>query len=156
VGTLSSELAAALDQTPAAPRVYADANLPAGVVAFMRQRLRWDVFFVMEHDDLRRAADVEHFRMARRMHRTLITLDRDYFDDRRFPPAETSGIIVVSAPDERLLVRVLQRIDRFLLRTPDAVGNGATAERRDTGALPLNGRKVHAHLDWPLAPELPS
>jgi predicted nuclease of predicted toxin-antitoxin system len=153
VGTLSSELGAVLDQTPAAPRVYADANLPAGAVAFMRQRLRWDVFFVMEHDDLRRAADTEHFRMARRMQRTLITLDRDYFDDRRFPPAETSGIIVVSAPDERLLARVLQRIDRFLLRPRGANGDGA--DRREVGRLPLAGRKVHAHLDWPVAPTSP-
>jgi predicted nuclease of predicted toxin-antitoxin system len=157
VGTLSSELGAVLDQGPIAPRIYADANLPAGVVAFMRQRLHWDVFFVMEHDDLRRAADIEHFRMARRMHRTLITLDRDYFDDRRFPPGETSGIIVVSAPDEELLTKVLRRIDRFLLRPSDPSGNGAPPPgRRDRGALPLSGRKVHAHLDWPVAPVLPS
>ena len=27
----------------------------------MRERLGWDVFFVMEHDDLRRASDLEHF-----------------------------------------------------------------------------------------------
>jgi predicted nuclease of predicted toxin-antitoxin system len=151
VGTLSSELGAALDRAPVAPRVYADANLPAGAVAFMRQRLRWDVFFVLEHDDLRRAADTEHFRVARQMHRTLITLDRDYFDDRRFPPAETSGIIVVSAPDERLLARVLQRIDRFLLRSTGADRQGG-GERGDVGALPLAGRKVHAHLDWPVGP----
>jgi hypothetical protein len=120
------------------------------MVAFMRQTLGWDVFFVMEHAELRRARDIEHFRLARQMHRTIVTLDRDYFDDRRFPPEETSGVIVVSAPDERLLARVLQRIDRYLLRgeNPGPVPNGSRGVPAP-GALPLAGRKLHAHLDWP-------
>ena len=37
MGTLSSELRQALERTPGAPRVYADANVPAGVVALLRQ-----------------------------------------------------------------------------------------------------------------------
>jgi len=146
VGTLSSELGAVLDRVPAAPRVYADANVPAGLVGFMRQRLGWDVFFVMEHDDLRRARDLEHFRLARQLHRTLVTLDRDYLDDRRFPPAETSGVIVLSAPDERLLARVLKRVDEALLRPRPAHGAADAGER--PAPLPLAGCKVHAHPDW--------
>lgn len=142
MGTLSSELRLALERCPGAPRVYADANVPAGIVAFLRSELRWDVFFVMEQDDLRRAPDQEHYRLARQMHRTLLTLDRDYFDDRRFPPEQSGGVIVVSAPDERLLARVLRRVDRHLMR---AVDRGET----QPGALPLAGRKLHAHLDWP-------
>ena len=55
---------------------------------FMRESLRWDVLFVIEHPDLRRARDIEHYRLARQLRRTLITLDRDYLDDRRFPPAQ--------------------------------------------------------------------
>ena len=145
--TLSSELGAALDHHPGAPRVYADANVPRGLVGFMRQRLRWDVFFVMEHDDLRRAADTEHFRLARRMHRTLVTLDRDYFDDRRFPPGESSGVIVISAPDERLAARVLARIDRFVMRAAET-GDAHVS----SSALPLAGRKLHANLDWRATP----
>ena len=140
--TLSSELGSALDERPGAPRVYADANVPRGLVDFMRQQLRWDVFFVMEHDDLRRARDVEHFKLARQMHRTLLTLDRDYFDDRQFPPAESGGVIVVSAPDERSTARILRRVDRFVMR----------AGREDTPApptaLPLAGRKIRVDLDW--------
>jgi Domain of unknown function (DUF5615) len=151
VGTLSSELGAALARSPAAPRVYADANVPAGLVRFMRQRLGWDVFFVMEHDDLRRARDDEHFRLARQLHRTLVTLDRDYLDDRRFPPSATSGVIVVSAPDERLLARVLGRVDEVLLRPAVAPGTGGRTG--DTAVpLPLSGRKLHAHPDWPRPP----
>ena len=48
-----------------APRVYADANIPSGAVGFMRTRLGWDVFFVMEHEELRRARDIELVPVAR-------------------------------------------------------------------------------------------
>jgi hypothetical protein len=139
--TLSSELGSALDEHPGAPRVYADANVPRGLVGFMRARLQWDVFFVMEHDDLRRARDVEHFRLARQMHRTLLTLDRDYFDDRQFPPAESGGVIVVSAPDERAMGKILRRVDRFIMR-------GDVRPRPSPGSLPLAGKKIHVDLDW--------
>ena len=103
--TLSSELGPLADQFSPEPRVYADANVPAGLVSFMRGRLHWDVLFVLEHDDLRLARDTEHFRLARQLRRTLITLDRDYLDDRRFPLAECGGVLVVSGPDEALLAK---------------------------------------------------
>ena len=95
MGTLSSELADFAQQITDAPRVYVDANVPAGLVRFMRERLKWDAFFVMEEQSLRRAADVEHFRLAMQLRRTLLTLDRDYLDDMRFPPEETGGLIVI-------------------------------------------------------------
>ena len=103
MGTLSSELGPIVERVAGQPRVYADANLPNGVIAFMRERLGWDVLFVVEHDDLRRARDIEHFRLARQLGRTLVTLDRDYLDDRLFPPEEGAGVIVFSVPDERWL-----------------------------------------------------
>lgn len=130
VGTLSSELGPHLARVADAPRVYADANMPNGVVAFMRTSLRWDVLFVLEHEDLRRAPDIQHFRLARQLGRTLVTLDHDYIDDRRFPPAEGSGVIVLSAPDERWLRRLLKDVDRDLFRAEGA------------GPLPLEGRKL--------------
>lgn len=134
MGTFSSELAPHIDRASLEPRIYADANVPAGLVAFMRQRLHWDVFFVLEQDDLRRARDIEHFRLARQLHRTLVTLDRDYLDDRRFPPEEGAGILVISAPDERGLATLLRRIH---------------ADWFTGSPLPLNGRKLHAHPDCP-------
>jgi hypothetical protein len=141
--SLSSELAPHADRLTQEPRIYADANVPAGVVAFMRQRLGWDVLFVMEHDDLRRAADAHHYQLARQLGRTLISQDRDYMDDRRFPPAESGGVIVLSAPDERGLTNVLARIDRIIFK----------ARRRRNGApapvSPLAGRKLHTPADWP-------
>jgi hypothetical protein len=136
MGSLSSELAALAERRSERPRVYADANVPAGIVRFMRTRLNWDVFFVMEHDELRRAADDEHFRRARDMRRTLVSLDHDYLDDRRFPPSHTAGVLILSAPDERLLARLLSRLDRELFGLPGA------------GTLPLDRRKLDTNLDW--------
>jgi hypothetical protein len=149
MGTLSSELAALAERHADRPRVYADANVPAGIVSFMRNRLQWDVFFVMEHDELRRAADDEHFRRAHDMRRTLVSLDHDYLDDRRFPPSQTAGVLILHAPDERLLARLLARLDRELFRRRVA-GGGATAGV--VVALPLNQSKLDANLDWTGSP----
>ena len=135
MGTLSSELGPLVEHVADQPRVYADANLPRGVVTFMREKLGWDVLFVVEHDDLRRARDIEHFRLARQLGRTLVTLDRDYLDDRAFPAEEGAGVIVFCVPDERWLRRLLTRMDRELFRASDA------------RALPLERRKVEWHID---------
>jgi predicted nuclease of predicted toxin-antitoxin system len=121
MGTLWSELAAVADEVADSPRVYADANVPAGLVAYMRATLGWDVLFVLEHPDLRRARDIEHFRLARQLRRTLVTLDRDYLDDREFPPQETAGVLVISAPNERGLQLLLKRVDVELFRTNAAL-----------------------------------
>ena len=142
MGTLASELGPHAERLSSKRRIYADANVPAGLVEFMRVRLDWDVLFVLEHDELRRARDVEHYRVARQLRRTLITLDRDYLDDRRFPPSEGAGVVVISAPHEPDLARLLRRIDRTVFRAaPDADGTGGIA-------LPLEGRKLHAQADW--------
>ena len=133
MGTLWSELGPVADAVADRPRVYADANVPAGIVAFMRDKLRWDVLCVMDHRDLRRARDTEHYRLARQLRRTLITLDRDYLDDRKFPPSQGAGVLVLAAPDERGLAKLLERLDADLFTTD---------------SLPLDGRKLHAHPDW--------
>lgn len=133
MGTLWSELSAPTGALGDAPRIYADANIPCGTVGFMRTQLGWDVLFVVEHDDLRRARDIEHYRLARQLHRTIVTLDRDYIDDRHFPPAEGAGVIVFRAPDEARLRDQLTRADEDLFRAEGAA------------RLPLEGRK----LRWP-------
>ncbi len=117
--TLASELGSHVDASSEAPRIYVDANVPAGVVRYMRRRLSWDVFFVMEHEDLRRAADETHYQVSRRLHRILITMDRDFLDERRFPLDQSGGVIVVHAPDERGLNRVLKRLhEEFFVSEP--------------------------------------
>src|SRR6478672_5289327 len=135
MGTLSSELNPHAARIAQDPRIYADANIPIGIVTFMRARLRWDVLFVLEHDDLRRARDIEHYRLARQLGRTIVTLDRDYLDDRMFPPEEGAGVIVFCVPDERWLRRLLAKMDRELFRVAEA------------RALPLERRKVEWHID---------
>ena len=138
MGTLASELGPHVERIQEAPRVYVDANVPAGLVGYMRQSLHWDVLFVIEHDDLRRARDGEHYRLARQLRRTLITLDRDYLDDRRFPPAESGGVIVMMAPEERGYVNLLKRLDSEVFRI--------VVEQSER--LPLAGHKLHVHVDW--------
>ena len=144
MGTLSSELAAHAERLSPRPRIYADANVPAGLVAHMRDRLEWDVLFVLEEEDLRRAPDVKHYRLAQQLRRTLVTLDRDYLDDRRFPPGEGAGVLVISAPDERELSALLERVDEALFHARGANDQ----DDLDAQPLPLVGRKLHVHTDW--------
>ena len=136
MGTLSSELAPEAERFSSRPRVYADANVPAGLVAFMRSSLGWDVLFVLEDDDLRRAPDLRHYQLAQQLRRTLVTLDRDYLDDRRFPPHEGAGVLVIQAPHERQLRALLGRVHRAYFVQPSGP------------ALPLEGRKLQIHTDW--------
>jgi hypothetical protein len=130
VGTLASELRPIVADLSDAPRVYVDANIPVGVVAYMRQVLRWDVLFVLEEPSIRRAPDAQHFRRAWDLGRTLITLDRDFLDDRRFLPDLSPGVVVCRAADEPALERLLARLDRDVLRAGPA------------GEPPLRGRKL--------------
>lgn len=129
MGTLATALRPIARDMTDAPRIYADANVPAGVVAMMRRELRWDVLFVVEHDDLRRASDASHFSRAAEQGRVLVTLDRDFLDDRRFPPALGPGVIVCSAPDADGLCRLLRYAHRTLIR-------------REGPGVPVAGHKV--------------
>ena len=142
MGTLASGLRPIAAELAAAPRVYVDANLPLPIVSAMRHELGWDVLFVLEHDELRRARDDEHYRLAKQLRRTLITLDRDYLDDKRFPPGESGGVIVLMAPEERGYVNILKRLDE-VLRSPERLEGVEQVERSV-----LEGRKLHVHVDW--------
>src|SRR6476619_3395350 len=137
MGTLASELGSHADRLTEHSRVYVDANVPARLVAFMRDVLHWDALFVIEHPDLRRARDGEHYRLARQLRRTLISFDRDYLDDRKFPAQESGGVIILTAPEERGYITLLKRLDSEVFRP------SLTAS-----ALPFEGRKLHVHVDW--------
>jgi len=139
MGTLSEEFGPVAERLVARPRIYADANVPSGIVAHMRVQLRWDVLFVLEQADLRRAPDVKHYQLAHQLRRTLVTLDRDYLDDRRFPLECCGGVLVVQAPDERQLSGLLDRIDRVIFHPDDS--DAAVA-------LPLAGRKLQLNTEW--------
>jgi hypothetical protein len=139
MGTLFSELAPHAERLVPRPRIYADANVPSGLVAHMRVRLRWDVLFVLEQDDLRRAPDLKHYQLAQQLRRTLVTLDRDYLDDRRFPLASSGGVLVIHAPDERQLALLLERVDRMLFHAEDS---------DEPVSQPLVGCKLQINSDW--------
>ena len=82
----------------------------------------------------------KHYRLAQQLRRTLVTMDRDYLDDRRFPPAdESGGVLVIHAPDERQLSSLLDRIDRQLFHHD---------EPDEAIPLPLAGRKLQVNSDW--------
>jgi hypothetical protein len=139
MGSLASELRSIANGITDAPRVYVDANVPAGAVAVMRDELHWDVLFVVEHDDLRRASDRSHFSRAIDLGRTLLTQDRDFLDDGRFPASLTAGVIVCAVTDEATLIRLIRYIDRRWL--------GPSAPKDE----PLAGRKLVLTSDvlWP-------
>ena len=139
MGTLSSELAPHAERLVPQPRIYADANVPSGIVAHMRSELRWDVLFVLEEDELRRAPDLKHYQLAQQLRRTLVTMDRDYLDDRRFPLDACGGVLVIHAPDERQLSSLLDRVDRMLFHADDS---------DEPVLLPLAGRKLQVNTDW--------
>jgi len=82
---------------------------------------------------------VKHYQRAQQLRRTLVTLDRDYLDDRRFPLDGCGGVLVIQAPDARQLAGLLDRVDRSLFH-PDAAGEPV--------AQPLLGRKLQINTDW--------
>ena len=134
MGTLFSELGPLRAAQAAGPLVYADANVPAPLVGFMRAALRWDVLHVVDEPEWRRATDVAHFHRARDLRRTLVTFDHDFLEDRRFPPVDSPGVIVLSAPDERRLRKLLGTVDTYLRRLPPTA--------------PLVGRKLQVQPGW--------
>ena len=142
MGTLSSELAPHAERLSPRPRIYADANVPAGAGRAHAPALQWDVLFVLEDAALRRAPDVKHYRLAQQLRRTLVTLDRDYLDDRRFPPrrgpACSSSARRTSASCRRCSIGSIRRCSAAR----------ATRPTTETAVLPLAGRKLHAHTDW--------
>jgi hypothetical protein len=129
MGTLASGLGPIAGELAGAPRVYVDANMPAGIVSSMRNELGWDVFFVMEHDELRRAHDQVHYQRALDFGRTLFTLDHDFLNDMKFPSVSSPGVVVISAPDQDGILRLLRDFDRDVMRAPGAA------------LMPLRGRK---------------
>jgi hypothetical protein len=150
MGTLSTELVPHAQRLSSRPRIYADANVPAGIVAHMRLRLEWDVLFVVEEATLRRAPDAKHYRLAQQLGRTLVTMDRDYLDDKRFPPEEGSGVLVINAPDEQQLTLLLDRVNRVLFRSSGTAEGltSADGDGSDRPVLPLAGRKLQVNSDW--------
>ena len=67
------------------PRIYADANVPAGVVAFMRTSLGGTCCSCSSTTICGGRRDMRALPAGAAARPHAVTLDRDYFDDRRFP-----------------------------------------------------------------------
>ena len=76
----------------AKPRFYADENFPELATAILRA-FKADVFTVQEAR-LRGHPDENHTAEALRLGRVLITCDRDYLDERRFPLIHCPALVV--------------------------------------------------------------
>lgn len=76
----------------AKPRFYADENFPTAATALLRRR-KADVLTVAEARR-RGHPDENHAAEALRLGRALITCDRDYLDERKFPLIHCPAIVI--------------------------------------------------------------
>ena len=67
-------------------------------------------------------------------------MDRDYLDDRRFPPEEGCGVLVIQRAER---ARAVQRWSIGL-----TVSCFSADESPHAVPMPLVGRKLHVHTDW--------
>ena len=134
MGTLASELGPlARARSANAPRVYADANVPARArVASCARSSAGTCCSCSSTTTCAARRDIEHFRLARHLGRTLITLDRDYLDDRRFPPDEGAGVLVFCARRAGLRRLLAAPRSRRLFR-PERRRRCGRMERRTAG-----------------------
>lgn len=90
-----------------------DENLPGGVAEVLRAAGH-DAITVWD-EDLKGVSDTDLFAVCRVEDRTLMTLDLDFADIRRYPPSETPGILVyLILPQDK--VRLLECLHRIIPR----------------------------------------
>jgi predicted nuclease of predicted toxin-antitoxin system len=74
------------------PRFYVDEDVPSLAVEILRE---WKFNVLTAEEAGRRGhPDENHLAEARKQDRTLITCDRDYLNERRFPLNQSSALIV--------------------------------------------------------------
>ncbi len=97
-------------------RFYIDHDVDGVVV----EMLRWLKYDVETAKDIGAEAqrDEWHFRRAFRTKRVLLTKDKDYLDDERFPLSQTRGVIIlnIDTANPTEIARSLEVIDLVLSR----------------------------------------
>lgn len=88
-----AETAAFRRQFAKKARFLLDENLPVGIADGMR-RLHWNAKTSTELG-LKGRGDEDLFAIAHRKDRVLVTCDRDFLNERRFPPHRNPGVIVL-------------------------------------------------------------
>jgi predicted nuclease of predicted toxin-antitoxin system len=92
-------------------KFYADENVELVVVEILRD-LGFDVLTASEAGLVHRD-DADHFALAHREGRILLTYDRDFLNDRGFPPHRCSGVVVL---DIQPLTRQVLEESIYLLK----------------------------------------
>jgi predicted nuclease of predicted toxin-antitoxin system len=130
-------------------RFLMDANMEPWALYVMRYR-RWDVR-PCDFANLRRSDDQAVFAAAWRLKRLLITHDSDFLDDRLFPFASCSGLLVLPTYDS-----VSMQYANLLAGACELVSRGARlwfhtkiVARRDFTVKVRNWEKSHGHIaEW--------
>ena len=90
-------------------RCKLDENMPIDAVELLRQA--GHECHTVYDEQLSGAADERLMALCRNEQRVLLTLDLDFADIRRYPPAESAGIVVLrpAEPDAERVLRLLAR-----------------------------------------------
>lgn len=95
-------------------KFYADHNLDRAIIEVLR-RLKYDIETAREIG-AEYQPDQFHYRHAFTQKRVLLTLDKDYLDNGRFPLSQTHGVVIfnidTSNPGE--IARALEVVDAVL------------------------------------------
>lgn len=81
-------------------RLYADNNIEAEIVRFLKSEAGFNVLSVADDPGLRHQEDEFHYNKARQLDRYLLTHDDDFWDDRRFPLHQSPGVIIIPKNEE--------------------------------------------------------
>lgn len=94
---IPAEAGALWDRQRKRTRFLADANVPLDFV----EELREAGLDVMQGPSLPGLDDPAVLAFARREDRVLLTFDRDFWDERRYPTHTVLGVLIVGAPNRR-------------------------------------------------------
>jgi predicted nuclease of predicted toxin-antitoxin system len=99
-------------------RFKVDENLPIEVAEALRQAGHDAVTVLEQH--IGGSADAQLTTLCKRESRVLVTLDMDFADIRRYPPAEFPGLIVLRLrqQDKPYVLDVLTRLVQIIRREP--------------------------------------
>jgi predicted nuclease of predicted toxin-antitoxin system len=102
--------------------LYFDENFPAGIIADLRREKYWTrrcrIYSVYDFGNQGKD-DLFQFRFCKEKGYTLVTLDADFMDDKRYPFGGIPGIVtIITKGDSLSKIKVLDAFVTFILRFP--------------------------------------
>ncbi|MBI5356588.1 DUF5615 family PIN-like protein [Candidatus Collierbacteria bacterium] len=79
------------------PKIYADENVFPESVSFLRSK-KINILHAVKDLDFGGKDDVFHWELANKYQRILLTLDRDFLNNRLFPLRQSWGAIIIIVP----------------------------------------------------------